>query len=146
MNQKCFDGCENLIDLNINKNLLTVIKSSVFEGLENLEWLDIRDYKIQDLDERCFDGCQNLQRVDLSNNNLKCINSNIFNELKYLEFIDLKENKIDDLSEGCFNGCERLKKIIISINYQLSKTWKKLILARIKSKAYTKIALLDVKV
>eukprot|EP00752_Nemacystus_decipiens_P001257 g1255.t1 len=87
-----FDGLTNLESLNLNNLGLTEIPDGVFDDLENLETLDLSENCFGTLDSDVFAPLGNLESLDLSDTCLVGLPGDIFAPLGNLTSLDLSDN------------------------------------------------------
>ena len=61
-----FDGLDNLQELDLSHNNLSELPPGLFNGLSNLQSLHLQYNKLRRLPPDAFDGLSNLQWLDLS--------------------------------------------------------------------------------
>lgn len=114
-----FNGLRELQTLDLADNNLKSIPSDVFCPLDNLQTLNLTLNKIKSVDRLGFGKTcgSGLQSLDLSNNELKSLteDSEII-RLKRLQELRLQHNNITDISGETFNGLISLRILNISYN------------------------------
>jgi Leucine-rich repeat (LRR) protein len=133
-------------NLNLNKNRIERIKENSFLYMDSLEWLDLHDNKILEIEnnafrglsnlrsifffrwdknfyngieriyEKTFYGLQKLETLDLNSNGIKLIEINSFSELKNLKILRLFFNKIDRITNGIFNNLSLVEELDLMQN------------------------------
>ncbi|XP_014359374.2 toll-like receptor 7 [Papilio machaon] len=115
-----FNGLKELQILDLGKNNLKSVPSDVFCPLGNLQVLNITYNKIKSIDrigfgKNCGSG---LISLDLSYNELKSLSEESeFTGLRRLQELKLQHNNITDISGEIFNGFPTLRILNISFNY-----------------------------
>ena len=89
MRKGIFDGLTNLNELNLDYNKLEKIDSNTFERLINLEILSLQDNIIEEIEERSFESLKYLKELNLKFNRLKRIDFNTFHGLTKIETLSL---------------------------------------------------------
>ncbi|XP_053708869.1 vasorin b [Synchiropus splendidus] len=89
-----FDGLENLEMLDLSQNKLSELPDRVFEPLTSLRNLDLSSNQISRITEQSFRGMVLLERLYLSSNNIKTIHKAAFNDLAHLLELKLQDNQL----------------------------------------------------
>ncbi|XP_034449529.1 vasorin b [Hippoglossus hippoglossus] len=97
MTSKDFDGMENLEMLDLSQNKLTEIPDRVFEPLTSLKNLDLSSNQITHISEECFQGMELLERLYLYSNLIKTIHPAAFNRLQHLLELKIQGNQLTSL-------------------------------------------------
>ena len=105
-----------LINLNLSHNNISVIKSFVFSGLQNLLDLDLEGNIIQTIENFGFWGLLALPQLNLHSQQISHIESNGFVGLASLKNLDLSNNKLTILLENTFTPLVQLIEININLN------------------------------
>ena len=79
--------------LNLPRQRITALKSGDFEGLSNVDALDLTDNALETLPEDIFDGLTGLQLLHLQNNGLTGLPAGLFKGLVSLEQLLLGSNE-----------------------------------------------------
>ena len=87
-----------------------------FEGLENLEMLDLSQNKLTELPERVFEHLASLRNLDLSSNQITHISEECFQGMALLERLYLYSNLIVTIHPAAFNGLENLLELKLQGN------------------------------
>ena len=83
----------------------------LFDGLSNLEELNIGDNKLTSLHEDLFDGLSSLKTLSIRANEITSLPEGIFDDLDSLEYLYLHQNKTAALPDGIFEGLANLYRI-----------------------------------
>ncbi|XP_042360088.1 vasorin b [Plectropomus leopardus] len=92
-----FDGLENLELLDLSQNKLTELSDGIFEPLTSLKNLDLSSNQITHISEECFKGMVLLERLYLYSNLIKTIHPAAFNGLDHLLELKLQGNQLTSL-------------------------------------------------
>lgn len=114
-----FNGLRELQVLDLGKNNLKAIPSEVFCPLGNLQVLNFTQNKIKSVDRLGFGkNCgSGLRSLDLSDNDLKSLSDESqITGLKNLQELRLQNNNITDISSETFNGLISLRILNVSYN------------------------------
>lgn len=111
MSPFCFRSQTKLIELYLDYNTITVLRESVFKGLESsLQYLSISHNKIQFIKKYNFAGMASLRELILSYNQISSIGSGSFSSLINLTSLTLDNNCIYSLDSNTWDG-------LVSLNY-----------------------------
>ncbi|KAM6913725.1 vasorin b isoform 1-T2 [Lycodopsis pacificus] len=94
---KDFDGLENLEMLDLSQNKLTELADRVFEPLTSLRNLDLSSNQITHISEECFQGMALLERLYLYGNHIETIHHDAFHGLEHLLELKLQGNQLTSL-------------------------------------------------
>mmetsp|Transcript_33934 Transcript_33934/g.83393 ORF Transcript_33934/g.83393 Transcript_33934/m.83393 type:complete len:212 (-) Transcript_33934:733-1368(-) len=71
---------------------------------------------VETIDDGVFDGLVNLETLDLKNNGFTDLPVGLFKDLRSISFLDLSDNHIKELPEGIFAGLYSLRTLCINNN------------------------------
>ena len=111
-----FKGLRNLTYLDMRGNKLISVNSTPFMELEYLEDLNLGWSGLKNLSDTMFTGLSNLLMLNLGHNDLDYLPSGVFVRLTKLEVLDLSYNNLDHLPSGLFVGLTKLKVLDLSYN------------------------------
>ncbi|XP_041672916.1 vasorin b [Cheilinus undulatus] len=92
------------------------LKTEDFNGMENLEMLDLSQNKLTELPERVFEPLTSLRNLDLSSNQITHISEECFHGMALLERLYLYSNYIEAIHPAAFNGLENLLELKLQGN------------------------------
>ena len=101
---------------NLSNRGIKSLRSGDFNGLSNLEDLDLYSNKLSNLPANIFAGLSNLQNLDLHSNNLSSLPANIFAGLSNLQNLDLYSNNLSSLPANVFAGLSNLQELYLQGN------------------------------
>ena len=108
----CFDnfGRENIVELHMSSsgNYFTSLPGDIFEGMGNLEFINIESDGLTDLPGELFEGLGNLKTMYLSENYDLTIQDGVFDGLDSLEILSLSDCNLEYLPEEIFQGLTSL--------------------------------------
>ena len=88
------------------------LDSMLFQGLINLEEIDLSNNQITYLDLEIFNGLANLKQIHLRRNRLKMIDLSVFHSFNNITHICLTENEASNsLDSHAFKSFDSLKEI-----------------------------------
>ncbi|XP_050499103.1 chaoptin-like [Diabrotica virgifera virgifera] len=109
----------NLITLNLSSSSIRNVYTSELENPNRVEYLDLSNNYITNLDSQTFRSFKDLVKLYLHSNELSTIKYETFNYTKNLQTLRLDNNKITFLNAGVFDGLESLLFLNISNNENL---------------------------
>lgn len=87
-----------------------------FEGLHNLEWLNLERHEIRELPKGVFRGLPSLVSLLLDGNRIHELPAGVFAELKNLRVLWLGGNELTALPDQAFAGLANLEELLLSDN------------------------------
>lgn len=113
-----FHGLDTLKKINSQVLFINIqnLKSGTFQGLKNLDYLDLSGLVIISIESEAFAGLNTLLKLTLSGNKLEKIGSGTFLGLDHLKILDLTRNKISGLDVEAFQGLFSLRELHLNRN------------------------------
>ncbi len=102
--------------LNLAYNLIKVIKSECFSGLNGLMFLNMSFNKINVVANQAFESGNDIRVIDLSWNAIKSLLDNSFAGIDILDFLNLTGNPIVSVSSNAFSNTD--------INHIIARNYK----------------------
>ncbi|UJR37599.1 hypothetical protein I4U23_030296 [Adineta vaga] len=103
--------------LHLQDNLIKrVSRDGSFRRLRSLRTLDLRNNRLEEIDDDAFDGAESLTELYLSDNNLNTITTNTFNGLKNIHTLMLRTNKLTHIKNDTFLDLDTLKTLSLHDN------------------------------
>ena len=99
-----FEGLRNLQMLNLGSNMIRILESNVFTDLENLLELKLSYNNMQSIHEDAFRGLRKLAKLMLDRNRLEVLPKKLFLGLSNLNTLLLRYNQLRSLEVGIFHG------------------------------------------
>lgn len=106
-----FFGAKTLSKIMINGVNLNVIRSDVFQGAENLDFLSIEASGITKVEKNAFKHMPELRSLSLNYNLLKSLRDDTFAPLVSLKILMVAGNFIHQLQKPLFENLEKLSKV-----------------------------------
>lgn len=100
----------------IEKNKIKELNTNQFNGLDNLETLDLFNCKIACFGNHCFEKLKKLQKLRLTDNPIKIIKANFFNGLDSLEQLFLGFCRIESIEADSFSSLLKLNELFLLQN------------------------------
>ncbi|CAG5043129.1 unnamed protein product [Parnassius apollo] len=104
-----------LIDLDLSHNLIEEIPESIFHSFSKMRYLNLRNNRLHTLNILFFEGINNLQNLQLGYNEIIDMNSS-FLRFKYLQELSLEHNRIERILSRDFQNFFNLNKLDLSNN------------------------------
>ncbi|CAK1584859.1 unnamed protein product [Parnassius mnemosyne] len=104
-----------LIDVDLSHNLIEEIPESIFSSFSQMQYLNLKNNRLHTLNILCFEGIKNLQRLQLGHNEIVDINSS-FLRFKDLQELSLEHNRIERILSRDFQNLFNLNKLYLSNN------------------------------
>ncbi|KAI8509673.1 hypothetical protein Bbelb_121010 [Branchiostoma belcheri] len=106
----------NLEYLNLNNNDISDIQAGTFSATPQLEWLSLNNNKLTSLRSDMFTGLGNLEGLYLNNNDISDIQAGTFNSTPKLTTLLLHFNKLRNLRSDMFTGLGNLEGLHLNNN------------------------------
>ncbi|MXY44700.1 MAG: leucine-rich repeat protein, partial [Dehalococcoidia bacterium] len=111
-----FDGLSNLNGLELQHNRLTSLPQGVFDDLAGLRRLRLNDNRLTELSPDLFASLTGLEHLDLGRNNVVTVPANLLANNPKLVFMSLHNNGLTELPTGLFDRLTNLKTLDLSWN------------------------------
>lgn len=111
-----FNGLNELKNLAVTNNKLTILVPEIFDKLLQLETLDLSGNQIHNLDKKIFAKNQKLQTITFDDNKITLLTLDLFRHNSKLQQINLNRNKIVGVEHGTFKNLTKLKRIGLERN------------------------------
>uniref|UniRef100_A0A914V3V7 Uncharacterized protein n=1 Tax=Plectus sambesii TaxID=2011161 RepID=A0A914V3V7_9BILA len=102
----------NLKQLLVSGCSLVNLTSSMFAGLDNLEYLDLRVNLIERIEPKSFSPLKKVKRLSLAGNYLTSISADDFTGLDSLEELDIGWNELKSVPTGAFQPVSKTLTIL----------------------------------
>ena len=113
-------GLHNIVELKVESNNLTHLKSGFFDGLVNLKTLTITHTLISTVvSPDVFYGLDKLKELNLEDNQIANVGESVFDSLAKLEILRLENNKIKHLNARMFCPINKLRKLYVDENVRM---------------------------
>ncbi|CAG7668634.1 unnamed protein product [Allacma fusca] len=104
----------HLIELFMGSNPISKLKNGDFEGLKNLQLLDLGGCRIDTIEPHAFRGLEVLRKLILTDNNLKNVPTTAFPPLSQLSMLKIGRNPIAEFGSNAFQGLRVLKTLEVN--------------------------------
>ena len=104
-----FQGLANLQLLNLTRNALKTLPENVLDGLTELDTLYLADNSLTALPNGVFNDLVDLTNLQLGINSLTALPDGVFDNLDELELLSLSRNELTELPDGIFDDLEDLE-------------------------------------
>jgi Leucine-rich repeat (LRR) protein len=111
-----FASLDYVKELNLQKNKIEEIDALLFNGMYNLEWLDLSMNRIRHLHPKTFDGLEKLKVLMIGYNQLETLDPMVFKNVVNLSFLSLSGNKLKRLEPNIFDSLVNIKILDLSKN------------------------------
>jgi Leucine-rich repeat (LRR) protein len=120
--ENIFQGLTNLQFLNLENNLMSYISPKLLRDQINLKTLKLFNNKLFTLDSTFFQSLANLELLGLSSNSFTSLPSGFFSGLVKIKSIRMKNNAISYIEPLVFSGLTALAEVYYSTNTLLFDT------------------------
>ncbi|XP_078576616.1 uncharacterized protein LOC144862181 isoform X4 [Branchiostoma floridae x Branchiostoma japonicum] len=117
-----FQAFTMLGKLDLSSNSISNLPKGCFEGLQNVYELDLRKNRLERLEKNAFDGLTTLTKLYLDGNPLKEIKPGAFAGLNKIKSLNLSSMNIQVLGKSTFIGLKGLKELYLQNNKIMSVT------------------------
>ena len=93
------------------------LRSGDFQGLHNLQFLDLSGHFLRGLPDSVFADLAGLDTLDLRENRLAALPRDVFGPLTGLEYLDLSDNVLTALPDSSFAGMADLNSLFLDENW-----------------------------
>ena len=111
---------QNLLTLDLSFNIMKVLKSNMFSGLNKLEHILLIGNPLEAIERGAFVGLENVKEIDLSGSKLQLINPGMFEDLGSVMILNLSNNLIDTVLDNSFQDLNKLDKMDLQGNRIIS--------------------------
>lgn len=115
-----FCGCKNLEEVEIRGNKLEEIQMGAFAGCGALKTINIPD-SCRIIGHQAFSGCRSLSSLQLPGN-LECLGDMSFSDCRSLSELIIPDS-CDSIEKSAFRGCFSLRKIILPKALEILDEW-----------------------
>lgn len=115
INSENFKDANNLTELNLFDNKLTILPSHVFEHAKHLKQIQLSYNELRQIDDLAFSGLNELESLYLDHNYLITISRNTFAGAGSVKSINLAYNHVETIEDGALN-LPLLKEILLGDN------------------------------
>ncbi|XP_028167499.1 leucine-rich repeat and immunoglobulin-like domain-containing nogo receptor-interacting protein 3 [Ostrinia furnacalis] len=111
-----FDGLHDLEYVDLSRNEIKRTETGLFAGLTRLKHLNLSRNQLDDIPRLTFTGLENLEVLDVSYNNLHLIPFQVFGPLTKLQYLDISHNRLATFLDYYFNPNRQLKTLFLNHN------------------------------
>jgi Leucine-rich repeat (LRR) protein len=111
-----FDGLQNLEYIDLSRNEIKRTETALFSKLTRLKHLNISRNRLDDIRRLSFINLDNLEVLDVSHNELQVIPFQVFAPLSRLQYLDISYNRIATFLDFYFNPNRQLKSLFLNNN------------------------------
>lgn len=105
-----------IVRLNLAHNSLETISNNVFAVSKKLQVLDLRNNRIEEVDEMALNAMEQLRYLNLSKNSIRYLYESQFNNLSNLEELYLQGNQISLIRGQTFSNQVKLRYLLLNTN------------------------------
>lgn len=114
---KIAEAFPNLVEYSAKNTYLESVSAVNFEGLNNLKQLNLSDNDLSVIERETFAALTELEQLDLSAGNIRFIEEGAFNGLHSLKALHLGGNKLQFLLPKTFEGLTELRNLSLELNH-----------------------------
>ncbi|KAM3603209.1 uncharacterized protein V6R79_018389 [Siganus canaliculatus] len=115
--ESTFEGLTNVENLDLSGNFIFALKKAVFRSLKKAKIINVSKNRLNQIERNAFDGLEgHLRMLDLSSNLLGEVFSHTFTNLTDLRVLDLSYNHIGILGHDAFSGLPKLRALYLTGN------------------------------
>ena len=111
-----FNGLVNLETLNLDKCLIKFVQKNAFADLHKLKFLILSNNYLKRVDAKIFDKLTGLTELNLSRNEILGVHKNAFSNLAALTFLDLSFNKLKSIKAKTYTSLVNLQTLYLHEN------------------------------
>ncbi|XP_049697500.1 leucine-rich repeat and immunoglobulin-like domain-containing nogo receptor-interacting protein 3 [Helicoverpa armigera] len=111
-----FDGLNDLEYIDLSRNEITRTEHGLFARLTRLKSLNLSRNFIDDIPRFTFADLENLEVLDVSHNRLHVIPFQVFGPMIRLQYLDISHNQIATFLDYYFNPNRQLKALFLNNN------------------------------
>jgi hypothetical protein len=116
-----FSGLTNLTTLFLHRNQILSIESGAFSGLPHLRTVRLDHNRLPSIESGTFSELTNLTELFLYRNDISIIESGAFSGLPHLTVLELDVNDISIIESGAFSGLPHLTRLWLHDNMVLTE-------------------------
>lgn len=111
-----FDGLQNIEYIDLSRNEIKRTEHGLFARLSRLKHLNLSRNQIDDIRRFTFVDLENLEVLDVSNNRLQAVPFQVFGPMIRLQYLDISYNKIATFLDYYFKPNRKLKTLFLNNN------------------------------
>lgn len=111
-----FDGLQNIEYIDLSRNEIKRTEHGLFARLSRLKYLNLSRNHIDDIRRFTFVDLENLEVLDVSNNRLQAVPFQVFGPMTRLQYLDISHNKIATFLDYYFKPNRQLKTLFLNNN------------------------------
>ena len=116
VNKTHFNGLENLENIDLNTNRLSVFPFDLLTNMNKLEVLNLSCNEFTSIGHGTFCLMKRLRELDLSFNDISVIDQGAFDGLENLKLLNISECSLSRLESNAFRSLGKLKKLHLGAN------------------------------
>ncbi|XP_046914205.2 slit guidance ligand [Dermatophagoides farinae] len=115
-NSNYFKRLPNLLKLDLRNNKLNEIQDGSLHGADMLQDLLLSNNQLRQISPKMFANLRNLTTLVLHDNQITCITNDTFADLENLRYLSLNDNKIRCITSGAFDKLRSLLQVNLQNN------------------------------